>query len=66
MVNVKHGEIIDYAMPMLKMEKLLRNLHDLCLDGKYSDAGKLCPDLIAEVRVLSASLALMQAKKETK
>jgi len=53
-------EIVDYAMPMMKIEKLMRRIHDLCLQHKYADAEALCAELTAESRILSASLAIMQ------
>jgi len=64
MVNAKHGDIVDYAMPMMKIENLMRQLHDLCLLKEYERANNICPELIAEARVLSASLVLMANKEE--
>ena len=62
MVNVKHGGVVDYAMPMMKIENLMRQLHDLCLLKQYELANNICPEIIAEARVLSASLVLMVEK----
>jgi len=59
MANAKHGDIIDYAMPLMKIENLMREVHDLCLLKHYEKANELCPLIIAEARVLSASLVLM-------
>jgi hypothetical protein len=64
MANVEHGDIVDYAMPMMKIEILLRRMHDLCLAKKYTEAGEICPVIITESRVLAASLALMDNKQE--
>lgn len=64
MANVKHGGIIDYAMPMMNIENLMREVHDLCLLKKYDLAIDICPKLIAEARMLSASLALMADKEQ--
>jgi hypothetical protein len=64
MANAKHGNIIDYAMPMMKIENLMREVHDLCLLKHYNKANALCPLVIAEARVLSASLALMIEKEK--
>jgi len=62
MANVKHGDIIDYAMPLMQIENLMRKIHDHCLKREYNAANTLCPEIIAEVRVLSASLALMEVE----
>lgn len=68
MVNVKkdatHGEIIDYAMPLMNIENLMREVHDLCLLRKYDLANDICPKIIVEARMLAASLALMAAKEK--
>lgn len=69
MVSVKEikfpeENILDYAMPMIKIERLMRVVHDECLQQKYGRAAELIPDLIAEVRVLQASLAIMEADKK--
>lgn len=66
MVNVKPPEenILDYAMPMMKIERLMRAIHDRCLNGRYGDAADLTPDLISEARILQASLAIMEADRK--
>jgi hypothetical protein len=60
--SVKHEEITDYAMPMMRIEKLMRELHDLCLKNEFGKALDKTPSLITEVRVLQASLAIMSEK----
>jgi hypothetical protein len=62
MANAKHGDIIDYAMPMMRIETLMRWVHDLCLKSDYKGANELCPNIIAEARMLSAALVLMDEK----
>jgi hypothetical protein len=56
-------ELVDYAMPMMKIEKLMRQTHDLCLKGNYAEAGDLCLSIATEACVLNASLAIMEDKK---
>lgn len=55
--------VVDYAMPLIKIEKLMRNIHDKCLDKQYADASELCLSAIAEFRILTASLAIMMEKE---
>ena len=57
-------ELVDYAMPMMKIEKLMRTVHDLCLSSKYKEAGELCLSIAAEARILNASLAIMEANQQ--
>ena len=64
MANVNLGGITDYAMPMMRIEKLMRQIHDHCLKRDYDAANSLCPEIIAEARILAASLALMDGKEK--
>lgn len=57
-------EIVDYAMPMMKIEKYIRRVHDLCLERKYDEASFLCAFITVEARVLNATLTLMQIAKD--
>lgn len=52
--------IIDYAMPMMIMEKALRKAHDLCLQHKYGEARELAVQIAAEARLLQQTLRLME------
>jgi len=56
-------ELVDYAMPMMQIENLMRQTHDFCLSGKYKEAGELCLLITAEARILNASLAIMENKQ---
>lgn len=55
--------VVDYAEPLIKLEKLLRQIHDNCLEKKYASAGDLSLVAISELRILTATLALMQEKE---
>lgn len=57
-------EIIDYAMPMMKMENLMRRIHDYSLNSKYGDAAELCALIIVESRLLQVNLRLMQEQRD--
>jgi hypothetical protein len=53
-------EIIDYAMPLIKIEQLIRAIHDDCLRNDYAAAQRKTASLITESRMLSNNLQLMQ------
>lgn len=53
-------DIIDYAMPMIKIEKMLRKAHDLCLEGKFREAGDVVLHMGVETRMLQQTLKLME------
>lgn len=55
-------EIIDYAMPLMKLERLLKEIHDLCLDKKFEEARQKSMMVMAEAGVLQHNLTLMQDK----
>jgi|Laugresp1bdmlbsn_1035097.scaffolds.fasta_scaffold259862_1 hypothetical protein len=57
-------EIVDYAMPMIKIESLMRKVHEYSLHSKYGDAADLCAFIVAESRLLHANLRLMQEKRD--
>ena len=59
-------DIIDYAMPLMNIDRMVRECHDLCLDHKYSEANEIALKLGVEARILSASLAIMQGKETTR
>lgn len=56
-------EIVDYAMPLMNIERLAKDAHNLCLDKKFEEANELALKLGVEARVLSATLAIMQGKE---
>lgn len=57
--------VVDYAMPMMLMEKALRKAHDLCLQNRYGEARELAVQIAAEARLLQQTLRLMEEKSWT-
>lgn len=58
------AELIDYAMPLINIERMTKEIHDRCLEQDFRSAEELTLKLGVETRILSATLALMQ-KNET-
>lgn len=54
--------IVDYAMPLMKVERAARKIHDLCLEHKYEEAQEQCLFLIAEARMVQTTLKHMKEK----
>jgi hypothetical protein len=50
----------DYAMPLISIERMTKQVHDLCLEHKYAQAGEVALHLGTEVRILQAVLAIME------
>jgi hypothetical protein len=63
MPNGKDDVVIDYADPLIKAERLMRWIHDACLDKKYTEAKSLSIELITEIRMLRSALVIMEEKE---
>ena len=55
--------LIDYAAPMMCIEKMLKNLHNLLLDNKFDEALELAPQITTESRMLNQTLKLMKENR---
>jgi hypothetical protein len=60
------AEIVDYAMPLMNIERFARECHDLCLNKDYDGANELALKIGVEARILGASLAIMQGKENSR
>lgn len=60
------AELVDYAMPLMNIERLAKDIHNHCLNKDFSNAEELTFRLGAEVRVLTLTLAIMQGKDTTR
>lgn len=54
------NQLIDYAAPMMRLERLLKDLHNLLLDNKFNEAIELSPVITAEAKLLHNTLILMK------
>jgi hypothetical protein len=59
---VEMDAIVDYAMPLMRIDALAKQIHDSCLHGDLAHAEELTVHLVAEGRVLRNSLMIMQNK----
>ena len=59
---VKTDEIIDYAMPLMKIENYAKQVHDRALHGDLQAAHEVAMVLGAEVRILQRTLEIMMEK----
>lgn len=58
-MDAKTAALIDYARPMINMENLMREAHELCLAKKYEQAIDKVLLLGAEAKVLRHILTIM-------
>ena len=57
------SDITDYAMPMMRIENFLRQMHNHLLDREMPQAQELSIQLVAEARVLQHTLNLMKEQE---
>lgn len=48
------NDIFDYALPLLKIEKLERDIHEACNTKNYKDVGAMVNELIVNARMVRA------------
>jgi hypothetical protein len=58
------SELIDYAMPMMRIENILKKMHNALLDDRLAVAQQLSVDLMTETRLLRNTLILMKDKQD--
>ena len=54
--------LIDYAQPLMRIERLAKDVHDCCLHKTLADAEELALELVVEARILVHTLRHMQKK----
>lgn len=54
--------LIDYAEPLMKIERLTKEVHDRCLHRTLADAEEKALELVVESRLLVQTLRHMQNK----
>jgi hypothetical protein len=59
----KHEEIIDYAMPLMKIERYAKLAHDACLKQDYKEAEYHALQLATEARIFNNTLKLMKEQE---
>ena len=55
-------DIVDYALPLIRIERLAKDIHELCVDQQYAAAQEYALQLGAEARLLHHTLELMKEK----
>jgi hypothetical protein len=58
------NDITDYALPLITIERLTKEVHDLCLEHEYDRAKEAALRLGSEARVLQHTLTIMKEKEQ--
>lgn len=59
---MKDDVLIDYASPLMTIERLAKQVHDLCLNHSLAAAEEKAYELVVESRLLIQTLRHMQNK----
>ncbi len=59
---MKDDVLIDYASPLMTVERLAKEVHDMCLHRTLADAEEKALELVVESRLLVQTLRHMQNK----
>jgi len=59
---MKEDVLIDYATPLMNVERLAKEVHDLCLHRTLAEAEEKALELVTEARLLVQTLRHMQNK----
>ena len=59
---MKDDIVIDYATPLMDIERLAKQVHDACLHRSLAEAEERALDLLVEARLLIQTLRHMQNK----
>ena len=63
-MDLQKADITDYAMPLMQIERMAKQIHDFCLDQKYAEARTLTQMLCVEGRLLQHVLLIMGDKEK--
>jgi hypothetical protein len=63
---MKTEVVIDYAMPLMNIERMAKHIHHLCLEGDLKSAQTVTIELLAESKILLNSLKHMQEKEPSR
>lgn len=63
-MSTESTDIVDYAMPLMNIERLAKEVHQLCLKNKFGTAEDIAVLLLTEVRILQSTLAIMREEQQ--
>ena len=63
-MDLQKADITDYAMPLMQIERMAKQIHDLCLEHKYGEARLLAQHMCVEGRLLQHVLYIMDEKEK--
>jgi hypothetical protein len=62
-MDLQKTDLNDYAMPLMSIERMAKQIHDLCLENKFDEARQQAQLLCVEGRVLQHVLTIMHEQE---
>ena len=62
-MDLQKADINDYALPLMRIERMAKQAHDLCLEHKYGEAQAVAQLLCVEARMLQQTLRIIEEKE---
>jgi hypothetical protein len=62
-MDLQKTDLNDYAMPLMNIERMAKQIHDLCLENKFDEARQQAQLLCVEGRVLQHVLTIMHEQE---
>ena len=63
-MTIEKPDLVDYALPMMRVEKCLHGMHNDLLDNDFAAGADKAVALVAEARVLLNVVLLMKEKRD--
>ena len=62
-MDLQKDDLNDYALPLMRIERLAKEAHDLCLEHRYEEAQAVAQLLCVEARMLQHTLRIIEEKE---
>jgi hypothetical protein len=63
-MNTQKPDLVDYALPMMRVEKCLQDMHNDLLANNFPDAADKALVLVGDARILLNVILLMKEQRD--
>jgi hypothetical protein len=63
-MNTPKPDLVDYALPMMRVEKCLQDMHNDLLENDFASAADKALVLVGDARILLNVILLMKEKRD--
>ena len=62
-MSTESTDIVDYAMPLMNIERLAKEVHHKCLKNDFKNARESVTKLVTEARMLQTTLVILEEQQ---